>query len=277
MLLKRWIEACDRLHGGSCRLLPIQYRPDDQIPDWLIDVQDACVVEGRQAHRYVALSYVWAGNQGPEYATLINANLPRLRKPGSLNHISIPPVAEQAMDLVKTVGERYLWTDSLCNIQDGHQIRMQVERMNHVYSGAYFSVLTASSPPGLYGTAPPRTSKSYRWGNDAIEQHYGQLFESNWNKRGWTFQEHILSRRAVAFVDGNMFWDCQKSVWDRDRLSLDLEMAGNANSTSKSRFREMAHGMFSTPWPNFRVYTELVCPYNYRDLTKTSCRRSLES
>ena len=40
--------------------------------------------------------------------------------------------------------------------------------------------------------------------------------ESVWNERGWTFQERLLSRRALVFTDEQVYWECRKAFWSED-------------------------------------------------------------
>ncbi len=98
---------------------------------------------------------------------------------------------------------------------------------------------------------------------EVIKKHYIQLLASEWARRGWTFQEQILSRRCVVFLNDRIFWDCQCSVWDEGHLTPE------SDTSAKGDFAEMAVQMSSNTIPDFPLYLELVCLYNNRDLTYT--------
>lgn len=47
----------------------------------------------------------------------------------------------------------------------------------------------------------------------SVHSLHSALLATYWAKRGWTFQEQLLSKRAIVFLDGVIFWDCQHYVW----------------------------------------------------------------
>lgn len=57
--LHSWLQNCNRQHDDECQVIPIAERSPHQIPDWVIDTEDTCIVCGCDVPRYVALSYVW--------------------------------------------------------------------------------------------------------------------------------------------------------------------------------------------------------------------------
>ena len=75
-----------------------------------------CLVSGDQKYRYFALSYVW-GNM-VTFQTL-KSNLPDLEDDDSILRIKnkLPQVINDAMSLVSTLGERFLWVDALCIVK----------------------------------------------------------------------------------------------------------------------------------------------------------------
>ena len=44
----------------------------------------------------------------------------------------------------------------------------------------------------------------------------GYLTESKWNKRDWTFQQGILSSRALIFTAEQVYWQCNEASWCED-------------------------------------------------------------
>jgi hypothetical protein len=279
--LASWIKTCNHLHDGHCRSTPVESRPRHQIPDWVIDTQDSCIVPGHTASRYITLSYVWSENkerQGlaiSERLMLKQGNLTDFQKPGFLSQVpdvQLPEVVKDTISLVRCIGERFLWVDCLCIIQQDDHTRAQVDRMGEIYSGAYFTVIAAASS-GLQDTSVLDTTYNERrhiWKSRIsreryIQSLYSRLLRSRWATRGWTFQEQVLSRRAIIFIDDDVFWDCQSSVWDMDGLIQGHESELGSSHTGECY--EMARRMESLSWPDFRMYIELVTLYNGRNLT----------
>ncbi|CAN9280255.1 unnamed protein product [Alternaria alternata] len=263
--LFRWIKVCDNRHDSCCQPTQMQNRHPYQIPNWVIDTRDACIVPGRTVSRYVALSYVWRNDQKDaespkvERLLLTRSNLSEFHKPGYLSKtaaVHLPQVVQDTIELVQKLGERYLWVDCLCIVQDDVDTRAQVERMGDIYSGAYFTVIGATSS-GLFSMQRSANkhrqrviSRNHRWAaKEHIEGLYHSLFRSKWATRGWTFQEQILSKRAVIFVDGDMFWDCQRSIWDKDELFP--EANAEVDDPFTRPYYEMARRMSSVSWPDF--------------------------
>lgn len=76
--------------------------------------------------------------------------------------------------------------------------------MNEIYSGAYFTIIAAASSKGLYGSKSHDNRKLSRCSIPARYLH-NKLLCSHWASRGWTFQEHLLSKRSIIFLDDVCF------------------------------------------------------------------------
>lgn len=296
--LLEWLAACDKLHGDECQAKPMSARSGDQIPQWVIDTQQGCIVPGTKAGRYVALSYVW-----PEVGTNVERlmlernNIEALQKPGVLSSDLVnrlPLVIRQTIELLQDIGERYLWVDCLCIVQHDGETQSQAYSMNEIYSGAYFTIIAAASE-GLFGTEG--TAVSHWEDYTSSESHYTTLMETKWATRGWTFQEQVLSKRSIIFMGlywidphkgwilsalgskfaaklasesararletlkPDLFWDCQCALWDGNTLHPPREELQGHKPKTK------ALSLNDTAWPKFRSYLEAVCLYNNRDLT----------
>jgi len=69
-----------------------------------------------------------------------------LQRAGSLATIrpKLPNTINDAIDLVKTIGERYLWVDSMCLIHDDRlEMALGIGMMNSIYQGSYFTIVAA--------------------------------------------------------------------------------------------------------------------------------------
>lgn len=286
-----WIQACNIRHAERCIATPVASRQPSQVPDWVIDTTAACLVPGSSAGKYVALSYVWptpSPAASPAGALLLErATLPYFRTPGFFlddgNMARIPQVIQDAVRLTQGFGERFIWVDRLCIIQNDDATYTQVQRMHEIYWGAYVTIVAAASG-SLYGSTSSEDhqqksdfpKKHARATNDdpgswsayhlaLMHEHYARLSRSKWGGRGWTYQEKILSRRTIILLDDDMFWDCQCALWDCNGLDPFTE------NTWTSRDGEHGHhrlDMRLTPSTtvDFSLYVELICPYNARDL-----------
>ncbi|KAJ3949125.1 uncharacterized protein N0V96_000237 [Colletotrichum fioriniae] len=143
-----WLRTCASSHGNHCCPPP---RPGAARPLWLIDVQTYCLVavkDGREEenssaklYHYVALSYVW-GQALSATATL--ANIAALQNPGALGGQDIPATIREAMELTRLLGERYLWVDRLCIVQDDEDAKpAQLRGMADIYAGATLTIVAA--------------------------------------------------------------------------------------------------------------------------------------
>jgi hypothetical protein len=111
-LIRDWIQSCDTQHD-RCSLHAKKL--SGVITIRLIDVQGKMIVPVSQGVRYVALSYVWGQNTAP---MLTRNTLPLYSSPNCLQDSIIPETILNAIQLVSAIGERYLWVDSLCIVQD---------------------------------------------------------------------------------------------------------------------------------------------------------------
>jgi hypothetical protein len=126
LLVRDWLKQCEQ-HINCSVELSFQ---DFDFPFRLIDVQKGSIVEAIGNCRYVTLSYVW-GNVKQVMLNKVtqkfleqagSITVQGLRSPGdkytdlkkALEGRVIPRTIREAILLCQFLGERYLWTDSLC-------------------------------------------------------------------------------------------------------------------------------------------------------------------
>ena len=103
---QRWLRhsllECDTNHT-ECRRIK-----DPAVDIYLIDVLQHCLVSANSKWRYLALSYVWGGVD--QLKTKKNNTIDFLRLGGLQKHAEmIPRLIKDAIELVRSIGERYLW------------------------------------------------------------------------------------------------------------------------------------------------------------------------
>jgi hypothetical protein len=107
--------------------------------------------------RYIALSYMWGG---VHQLLMTTENGAELSLPSSLQRYwsNIPAVIQDAIHFVAALGERYLWVDSLCIVQNDVKIKHhQILQMGSIYNGALACLVGAvggDAASGVVGVRP---------------------------------------------------------------------------------------------------------------------------
>lgn len=203
-----WIEYCDRNHTTLCL-------PSKSEGHWikLLNCDTLAMEEATNESRYVALSYVW-GQSNPITDYMVrDGNGLRVLLPKS------PKVIVDAISVTKSLGYRYLWIDKLCidqrNETEKHQ---QIQQMDAIYEKAQLTIIAAAGDDENHGF-PGVTSERPLWpekipvGDDLSitwtpKDPHGAIRKSVWSTRGWTFQEAVLSRRRLAFLEDQVYFEC---------------------------------------------------------------------
>jgi hypothetical protein len=281
-IIRGWLNECDQRHNPAC----CSKQSDSSLgygslPLYLIDVKDGCIIPTPGHSRYVALSYVWGGGEASTCAT--RANLQELQKPEGLyrRHTSLPRTIMDAIHLTDSLGERYLWIDRLCIVQDDEATKQhQLSSMGEIYAGAFFTLVAAQNEEaslGLYGrrrmtigpAEPPnkksvrRPSRSSLSDRQIMLTHAMSLMQTKWYSRGWTFQEYIFSRRRVIFHNGTVNWECLCSSWHEGQTMSNVAPC----DAPLEKVHPSRTGLKLTPWPDMFRYTRLTSLFNERDLT----------
>lgn len=116
------------------------------------------------------------------------------------------------------LGERYLWVDSLCIMQDTPDKHTQIQQMDLIYQGAVFCIVAAAgrdANAGLPGVSAPRAIRQriINIGPARLANKLPSLSESIastfWQSRGWCFQEDLLSVRKLVFTADQTYFSCE--------------------------------------------------------------------
>lgn len=242
-LMKSWYDLCRDKHQGPCRSGMNQ--PEafvDMVNSSFFGVIDAwnlqltylpCNNVGYEP--YVALSYVWGEEE--RYRTLLN-NVIRHRTPGGLETImhKLPQAIQDAIALVPLLGLRYLWVDSLCIVQNSARSwKLNAFNMNLIYGHAALTICAADGQDSTEGLRAMHRKKRNAGQHTAEIAPGIQLMltkppesairRSTWASRAWTFQERLLSPRALIFVDGRVYFQCRSTGMSEDFVA-DKEGAG---------------------------------------------------
>ena len=228
---KLWLSDCEMRHGGQCSKPAWAEAMEKPKFLRLLDVDNLNIVVSPDPDvcRYVALSYVWGG---AEMLKLRSSLLQAISMPNSLEPFlsALPRTVIDAMEVVKELGERYLWVDALYILQEYTiESQEQIASMDSVYGSAVLTIVAAggdSADTGLRGVRHKHfaVAEKVPWSRDISQpsaamgrglavitptNSYQNLEESQWNSRAWTFQERLLSRRLISSADDGVVWHCR--------------------------------------------------------------------
>jgi hypothetical protein len=273
-MLIRWKSTCDnRHHAHANQSLKIWDRAPG--PTFLIDTVDECLVKGDEAKSYIALSYVWGKDS---FYHTSKHDLARLFQPHAFtadtSSQSLPRTIIDVFGVVKLLGERYLWVDALCIPQDDVVMKQrEINNMAAIYTKATLTIIAAQGSDANFGLRGVRGAsrersfatrgESFSFGSHIIPYHSvsEKLWAVPWSSRGWTFQEYLLSRRMLVFIEGTAFFQCSDTVWE--------ENTDHGSDTPNWR-RDEAVSWFKLTvdrMPDSFRLGELIRSYNARTLT----------
>ncbi|KAL1797094.1 hypothetical protein ACET3X_003700 [Alternaria dauci] len=317
-----WLKDCDRNHGEMCnrsfRESSSVAHPADDVPLILIDVVRLYLVESTSNEKYFALSYVWGK---VDMLPTLTENVEARKEPSSLTGLQFPKTMSDAIKLVRLLGETYLWIDALCIVQDDKiQKARDLANMDAVYSKAFATIVAmdgTSADGGLPGvrpnTRPPQKietlviklgSQDLDYDPDASDDNnvainlvatppelHLALESSPWDSRGWTFQEHLLSRRCIYFSQNYLYLQCGQRSRVLSECGINEQMPSEDDDEDDeyegrrgkapivtaldNPLYDLAPSLVdlpaeAKPAETFRVYSKLVEKYTRRQLTYES-------
>lgn len=282
-LLSSWLRRCESIHRDNCSQIPSTRHEHARVmPAFVIDVKSCCVVETPSDCRYVALSYVWGTAKTLKH---VKDNSDALQVQGSLSTLEVPGTIRDSMRLVHGIGERYLWVDALCIVQD--DIRMQqtqISQMHEIYTGALLTIIAAfgnNADSGLPGVYPnnraqaqqlislPECDLAIILSDNETDDGGSKIARSMWIQRAWTMQElFFFSRRCLIFTDNHVYWRCRAAIW-LEGISLEhLPVTDLGILPANANFQLPTQPL--RPQEYFNLYERLVSHYGRRRLSYSS-------
>jgi len=145
---------------------------------------------------------------------------------------------QDAVNISRSLGQRYLWIDSLCILQcNAQDWEVEASQMASVYNCSLYTLCALSSDDSSQGCRVngnkrnTQNSSPYldldigdfrirffkgtpqywhqEYGDDPYKfEGYGNKCENPLSTRAWTLQERELSRRKIHFPSRLLLWEC---------------------------------------------------------------------
>jgi hypothetical protein len=193
---------------------------DSKNPPRLVHGQE-CLTDGG----YVVLSYCWGIT--PKNAPWLLTTTTIQQFATEIPLADLPQTLHDGIMWTRKLGQRYIWIDSMCILQDSEEDwRREAVKMSSIYGSAVMTLVAASS--SVYGGMsdrrnPLRNSAAGLYIQDRSLQD-GSLQSEVYllpngqprsapplpptDSRGWCYQEDLLSSRLVKMTQRSVFWQC---------------------------------------------------------------------
>ncbi|KAF2114087.1 hypothetical protein BDV96DRAFT_495340 [Lophiotrema nucula] len=131
------------------------------------------------------------------------------------------------MALARALGQRYLWVDALCILQDVEVVRQQtIDDMDRIFAQSLLTMVAGtceSANDPLPGVTTNRSWKQRYQKVSAsltLSAHFDfrdYLESTKYNERAWTFQEYQLANRLLVFApNGQVYFLCREAVYSEE-------------------------------------------------------------
>ncbi|QPC68843.1 hypothetical protein HYE67_011074 [Fusarium culmorum] len=240
--------------------------------------------------RYSALTHRWGAVQ-----PLMLLKAREVAFHDNIPFSSIPATFQDAIKLANDIGIEYVWIDSLCIIQDSKDDwQTEAARMSSVYSQSYVTIAATAAQDSAAGLKDQNSMLRYpceitpSWTGFEDEIPSGpvriiirsgfcdEVLSKPLFRRGWTFQEWILSPRTIHVARDQLWWTsatnmksqghaanetCEAYEFDVDRDHVHTMTPGDLYSLANE-----------STGTSSRVWHDLLQEYTSRDLTFESDR-----
>ncbi|XXH05935.1 hypothetical protein Hte_012378 [Hypoxylon texense] len=287
-IAKTWLSTCLAKHQSCLSqsqavALPSRYLDvNDGIHNDHIFLRDSGV---EPDHRYIALSHCW----GTAEQLCTTSTTFQSHKEGIPIRI-LPQTFKDAVRVVREVGLRYLWIDSLCIIQDDiEDWRKESEKMTDVYRNAHFVLAAARSSSDGEGFLSPRQRREHvelvasdgtRFDIEALPCSLLQracdahpIPTEPLSRRAWCLQERYLARRILCYESQQMYWECGEmhAAESGDFASVVGDQLWRVRRSAAIKATVFT-GLSDGDHFNYVDWYKMIEDYTSRDITKDSDR-----
>jgi hypothetical protein len=223
---------------------------------------------------YSALSYCWGG---PQPVTATKSSLDMLKSGIAIT--ALPQTIQDAVEVTRRLGLRFVWIDALCIIQDCAKDKdTEIQKMGSIYKNATVTIAASvgsSAMDGFLRTVrePPEFSSFQFPMPDGTSEHisisawHPLTPESPLDTRGWTYQERLLSPRMLQFSERELLWSCQTEPLQTITKSS-VQYVVNLTRLPSQIFNDaLRGGSWRTYKPRLGLWKGIVGSYTRRNLT----------
>ncbi|KAI1386063.1 heterokaryon incompatibility protein-domain-containing protein [Hypoxylon trugodes] len=237
-LIRAFLQLCEQHHHGRCAE-PFEIGGDNVNPFsepyfGVINIEDESLGhlpkrDGSNCYEeYATVSYSWGKESNKEYRTTTKNVQQRLKSGGMAEVIrSMPKALRSSVWLVHVLGIKYIWIDAICIVQDSsHSWNLNALSMHLIYGSSMLTICAAdgeNADAGLVALKekekpPVQVVATCAPGVDLIlhQSPEASIENSTWNRRAWTFQERLLSKRCLIFRDGRIYFQCRSTSMSED-------------------------------------------------------------
>jgi hypothetical protein len=226
---KDWFDDCLRNHNHDRD--EAATRPSRLIAIGTADGSESIkLVDGSNTDKtYLAVSYRWGAE------TLLTTTGTFELFHTSIPWNQLPRTFQDAINIARELGIVHVWIDSLCIIQDS-LVDWETEsaRMADIYKGALLTIMAASaadSQEGFfrdrattmgmvalpYADASGATELSV-FVSKALPSFKSFMSSAALFRRGWVFQERLMSKRKLIFGKYETYWECDGIVQSESKI-----------------------------------------------------------
>lgn len=247
-LIDSWIANCLHNHP-SCNISSAS-----QLPTRLLDISKSTEFIYLVETRHLPISIKW-----PSYATLSHCwGFQRFIQTTSsslesfyngIRRSTLPPTFRDAVSIVRALGLRFIWIDSLCIVQDSPEDwKHESTLMASIYSNSYVNIAATGAADNFKGCLAPRklihqsipiSTKGLlepeqedkavfvRTSLDDLHKYFStptilrseatNLWEREKKEaplllRAWVFQERYLAPRTLHFCSSELVMECRQEL-----------------------------------------------------------------
>lgn len=281
--IREWIQEC-RCLGRPLNESPFQ-------PTRLLDVEGTTdrdhvtLIEthGISVPDYACLSYCWGGLQ-----PIVNSTTRKSPPEGwTISLHELPKTFRDAIHVLRRLGYRYVWIDSLCIIQDDLDDKeREINQMPHIYKGSSLTLCASTARSCDEGFIEPRLEHSeFQLPVSLSDNKTGTIYldrilwfqppiEEPLGTRAWALQERLLSPRVIEYGWRTVRWNCFCTEGYSGYQSLSADISGKSGFPNTLNYNLFGYlnplGPRRIPQQSdelFECWVHIVTQYTRRVLT----------
>ncbi|KAF2721151.1 HET-domain-containing protein [Polychaeton citri CBS 116435] len=265
--MQKWLAWCEGDMGHcACKALPFQPKDLPGVSFRLIDLQRRCIVTPPRDTAFIALTYVWGG---VEQLRLNRTTEPVLMQDGGLavSWLRLSTTIRDAIIVCEKLGERHLWTDTLCIMQDSSRdMTVQLTWMRQIYASAKCAIAAVGAATADHGLlVSSRAEQVVPNSEDALTT---LIASSPWEGRAWCYQEKVFSHRMIIFTHCGIYAQCQGGSYDVEGAQLERR-----NIRLLDTYNTCGGMLFVPRGEDLESFISAVEYYSQRQLTKSQDKK----